>query len=126
MLPIIDLLGDPTMKRAKRKQSKSVKRPRSNSAAKTKAAKRTKTKPRRIEARSDYAADAGTRIVRVLQQRLQPGHWANADQLQKWLIEDELAKLVHAGYLEKFGEDGVGLTDKGKAHKGPVLEIPEE
>jgi hypothetical protein len=69
---------------------------------------------------------SGAQIVRVLQQRLQPGHWANADQLQKWLIEEEVAKLVHAGYLEKFGEDGMSLTDKGKAHKGPVLDIPEE
>jgi hypothetical protein len=50
--------------------------------------------------------------MRVLQERLIPGHWANADQLQRWLIEDEIAKLIHAGYLEKFGEDGVCLMEK--------------
>jgi hypothetical protein len=63
--------------------------------------------------------------MRVLQERLIPGHWANADQLQRWLIEDEIAKLIHAGYLEKFGEDGVCLTEKGKTHKAPVLDISE-
>jgi hypothetical protein len=60
---------------------------------------------------------SGAQIVRVLQERLQSGHWANANQLQRWHIEDEVAKLVHAGYIEKFGEDGMYLTDKGKAHK---------
>ena len=69
---------------------------------------------------------SGEQIMRVLQERLMPGHWANADQLQRWLVEDEVAKLVHAGYLEKFGEDGVCLTEKGKTHKGPVLDIPED
>ena len=107
------------MKPAKRTKTKLAKR------TKAKSGKRTKIKARRVNATSDSAIHSGAQIVRVLQQRLQPGHWANTDQLQKWLIEDQLAKLVHAGYLEKFGEDGVGLTDKGKAHKGPVLDNTE-
>jgi hypothetical protein len=116
------------MKAAKRTKSKSAKRTTSKSAKRTKAkpTKRTTTKARRIRASSDFTMHSGAQIVCVLQQRVQPGHWANADQLQKWLIEDEVAKLVHAGYLEKFGEDGMCLTDKGKAHKGPVLDIPED
>jgi hypothetical protein len=116
------------MKRAKRTKSKSAKPTTSKSAKRTKAksAKRAKTKASRITRRPHFTMHSGAQIVRVLQERLQPGHWANADQLQKWLIEDELAKLVHAGYVEKFGEDGMCLTDKGKAHKGPVLDIPED
>ena len=119
MLPIIER-GEPAMKRAKRTKSKSAKRTTSKSA------KRTTPTARRTKTRSHITTHSGAQIVRVLQQRLQPGHWANADQLQKWLIEDEVAKLVHAGYLEKFGEDGVCLTEKGKTHKGPVLDISED
>ena len=114
--------------KAKRTKAKSVKRTTSKTAIRTKAkfAKQTKIKAKRIKARSDFTMHSGAQIVRVLQQRLQPGHWANADQLQKWLIEDEVAKLIHAGYLEKFGEDGVCLSEKGKAHQGPIPDTPEE
>jgi hypothetical protein len=48
-----------------------------------KLAKRTKTKPRRIEARSDYAADAGTQIVRVLGYGLVIGR--TPTNCKKWL-----------------------------------------
>ena len=108
------------MKQTKRTKAKSAKR------TKAKSAKRTQAKAKRTKARSDVTIHSGAQIVRVLQERLPPGQWANADQLQRWLIEDEVAKLVHAGYLEKFGEDGVSLTEKGKTHKGPVLDIPED
>jgi|SRR5215216_3983244 len=108
------------MKQTKRTKAKSAKR------TKAKSAKRTQAKAKRTKVRSDVTMHSGAQIVRVLQERLQPGHWANADQLQRWLIEGEVAKLVHAGYLEKFGEDGVCLTEKGKTHKGPVLDVPED
>jgi hypothetical protein len=112
------------MKRTKQTKGKSAKHTRAKSAKRT--TKRTRAKTKQTKPTYGVTMHSGAQIMRVLQERLMPGHWANADQLQKWLIEDEVAKLVHAGYLEKFGEDGVCLTEKGKTHRGPVLDAPED
>ena len=112
------------MKQTKRTKAKLARRTKAQSAQRTKTKTTKRTKAKRPP--YDSTMHSGAQIVRVLQERLPPGQWANADQPQRWLIEDEVAKLVHAGYLEKFGEDGVSLTEKGKTHKGPVLDIPED
>jgi len=116
------------VKSAKKATSKSAKKAVSRPAKKaaSKSSKRARASLQRSKPGPDLATHSGTQILRVLQERLQPGHWANADQLQRWLLEDAVAKLVRAGYLEKFGEDGMGLTETGRAHKGPVRDLRQE